>query len=114
MHPRSRRWLITIYCSSPPTAGCWWCARISRIGSYVFTRFEDSSAARVTVMRSDGVLRILGNGATVTPIPDDEIAALRIMLDKSAARCMAHPLLREGAWVRMKRGPLKDLEGLLV
>jgi transcription antitermination factor NusG len=82
--------------------------------SYVFGRFSDTNQSRQAVLRCDGAVRILGSGNTITPIPEREIETLQGMLKKAASRCLAHPLLQEGAWVRVKRGPLKDLEGLLV
>jgi len=82
--------------------------------SYVFARFSDSSDSRVAVLRCDGAARILGSQDSMTPVPQEEIEAVRRMLATATARCLAHPLLREGAWVRVKRGPLKNLEGLLV
>jgi transcription antitermination factor NusG len=81
---------------------------------YVFTRFAVDDSTRHAVLRSDGVVRILGSREAIVPVPVEEIEAVRRMLAKAASRCLAHPLLEEGAWVRMKRGPLKNLEGLLV
>ena len=66
------------------------------------------------MLRCDGVVRILGSCNSITPIPGEESEALQGVLTKAALRCQAHPLLQEGACVRVKRGPLKDLEGLLV
>jgi transcription antitermination factor NusG len=82
--------------------------------SYVFTRFVDCAEARLAVVRCDGAVRILGSHDAISPIPEVEIESLRQMLEHATSRCMAHPLLREGSCVRMKRGPLKNLEGLLV
>ena len=82
--------------------------------SYVFARFEDNSESRLAVLRCQGAARILGARDSITPVPEEEIEAVRRMLSAAAARCLAHPLLRDGAWVRVKRGPLKNLEGLLV
>ena len=82
--------------------------------SYVFARFADDSQSRLAVLRCDGATRILGSQDSITPVPETEIEAVRRMLSAAAERCLAHPLLREGAWVRVKRGPLKNLEGLLV
>ena len=81
--------------------------------SYVFADFEDTAANRLGILRSDGVVSILGTAGTPTPIPDQEIEAVRCMLSKSSGRCLAHPLFREGAWVRVKRGALRGLEGTL-
>ena len=56
---------------------------------------------------------ILGPGDKIEAIPDRQIEDLRLLLS-GGTECRAHPLLREGSWVRVKRGPLKNLEGLLV
>jgi transcription antitermination factor NusG len=81
--------------------------------SYVFARFRDSNKTRLEVLRVAGAVRILGHGESIEPIPDWEIESIRRLL-RANVRCFAHPFLREGAWVRVKRGALKDLEGLLV
>jgi transcription antitermination factor NusG len=80
---------------------------------YLFTRILDSREARVSVLSSDGVVTILGNGDKIEQVPENEIEAVRTLLDCNTSY-QAHPLRREGAWVRVKRGPLKNLEGLLV
>lgn len=80
---------------------------------YLFVRFADSSAARQAVSRIEGTVRILGFGERIEAVPDEEIEGLRMLLNSSAL-CTAHPLLQEGSWVRVKRGALKNLEGLLV
>ena len=80
---------------------------------YLFTRIVDSRDSRLSILCSDGVLTILGNGTTIEAIPENEIESVRRLLE-SNYRCQAHPLLREGAWVRVKRGPLRNLEGRLV
>jgi transcription termination/antitermination protein NusG len=81
---------------------------------YVFGRFVVDDFTRLSVLRSDGVVRILGCGSALAPVPCEEIEAVRKMLATAASRCHAHPLLQAGAWVRIKRGPLKDVEGVLV
>ena len=80
---------------------------------YVFARFVDTNRARLDVLRSSGSVRILGQAERIEPIPEMEIESIRRVL-KANVPCFAHPFLREGAWVRVKRGPLKDIEGLLV
>lgn len=80
---------------------------------YLFTRFADSSESRLAVLRTEGAVRILGQREEIEPVPNAEIEALQRLLT-SNPRCLAHPLLREGAWVRVKRGALKNLEGRLV
>ncbi len=80
---------------------------------YLFLRFGDSSKARLAIARTEGVVRILGPGDKIEAIPDRQIEDLRLLLS-GGTECRAHPLLREGSWVRVKSGPLKNLEGLLV
>lgn len=80
---------------------------------YVFVRFADTGEERLRVLKTFGVVNILGQGSRLEPIPDQEIASVQAML-ASNLRCAAHPLLREGCRVRLRRGALKGLEGLLV
>lgn len=80
---------------------------------YVFVQIVDRPESRIQVLRTNGVVRILGSGSDIESIPDIEIDSVRRLLD-SRKQCYAHPLLREGAWVRVKRGPLRDAEGRLV
>lgn len=80
---------------------------------YLFARFVDSSKLRLAVRQTEGVVSILGQGDEIESVPDAEIDALQRML-RGSSHCLAHPLLREGSWVRVKRGALKNLEGLLV
>lgn len=80
---------------------------------YVFARFQDGGSVRNSILQSHGAVRILGAGQALFPIPDSEIEAVRKMLFTSRA-CSPHPYMREGAMVRVRRGPLKDLEGILI
>lgn len=80
---------------------------------YLFANMVDCREARLDVLRSNGVVNILGRGDRIEPVPASEIEAVRQLL-KTSVRPQAHPLLQEGAWVRVKRGPLRNLEGLLV
>lgn len=80
---------------------------------YVFTRLADTPLERLRVLRTAGVVRILGQAGRIEPIPDIEIESIRKLI-LSRASFAAHPFLREGAWVRVKRGPLAGVEGYLV
>jgi transcription antitermination factor NusG len=79
---------------------------------YVFARFRDSGPARLQILQSNGAVRILGTN-NPEPVPEQEIEAIRRVVDSSLS-CYAHPLLREGSRVRVKRGVLKGIEGQLV
>jgi len=80
---------------------------------YVFVRLADSQGLRMPVLHTAGVVRILGHGSVIEAVPDEEIDAVQRLL-KSNVPCHAHPFLREGVRVRVKRGALQDLEGTLV
>jgi transcription antitermination factor NusG len=80
---------------------------------YVFARFVDAEGAHINVLRTRGAVRILGTGSYLSPVPDCEIGSVRRMLE-TGSHCFLHPFLRKGAWVRVKRGPLKNMEGLFI
>src|SRR5215471_18838566 len=67
---------------------------------YVFARFENSDATRLRVLRTHGVVRILGSNGAIEAIPDREIDSVRQVL-LSGNRCFPHPFVREGSWVRV-------------
>jgi len=87
--------------------------RIPLFAGYVFARFSDTPEERVRVLATPGVAQILGCGGRLAPVEEQELAAVRHLLQTRAA-CMPHPFLREGDLVRVKRGPLKGVEGYLV
>jgi transcription antitermination factor NusG len=80
---------------------------------YVFARFHDTAEERVRVLATTGVAGVLGASGKAEPVREEEIAAVRNLLNTRAA-CMPHPFLKQGDWVRVTRGPLQGLEGYLV
>ncbi|MBI1787492.1 MAG: UpxY family transcription antiterminator [Acidobacteria bacterium] len=80
---------------------------------YVFVRFTDAAESRRHVLRIQGVVRLLGGFGGIEPVPDEEIESIQRLLE-STQSCFAHPFLREGAWVRVRRGVLRGMEGWLV
>ncbi|HKW98502.1 MAG TPA: UpxY family transcription antiterminator [Bryobacteraceae bacterium] len=80
---------------------------------YVFARFANREEERLSVLRSNGVVRILGADGTIEAIPDTEIQSIQRLV-KSGLPFYAYPFLREGTRVRITRGVLKDMEGTLV
>lgn len=80
---------------------------------YVFVNMEDSGASRLAVLHTPGAVRILGCTGAIEPVPSAEIDAVRLLL-RAEVRVLGHPFLREGDWVRVKRGVLKGLEGILI
>ena len=80
---------------------------------YLFARLADVNAARLPILKTAGVVQILGTGGAMVPVPDLEIESIRLVLS-SGNPCWPYPMLREGKWVRIRRGPLAGVEGRLV
>ena len=78
---------------------------------YVFCRFD--ATQRLPILNTPGVFTIVGFGAEPTPIPDAEVEAIRVVL-RSGLAAEPCPFLREGQRVRIKRGSLEGLEGILL
>src|ERR1041385_3577734 len=80
---------------------------------YLFVHIPDFAEQRLQVLTSHGVVRILGSNGAIQPLPDGEIESIRKLL-ASGKPCLPHPFIREGAWVRVRKGPLAGVEGRLV
>lgn len=81
---------------------------------YLFLRQAMDKASCVEVLKSKGLVRILGAGwDRPLPIPDDQIDVVRRAAD-SGLPVLAYPYLREGQRIRILRGPLAGVEGILV
>lgn len=78
---------------------------------YLFVRIDRPK--RVTVLQVPGVLSIIGGmGNQFNPLPELEIKALRNGLDP--LRAEPHPLLLTGQRVRICKGALAGIEGIVV
>jgi transcription antitermination factor NusG len=80
---------------------------------YVFAHFRETGKARLEILRTNGVVRILGVSSAIEPIPHEEIESIRQLL-LSGKQCYPYPFAQEGAWIRIRRGPLTGVEGRLV
>ena len=78
---------------------------------YVFCRF--GSADRFAVLSTPGVTAILGAGAIYAPIPDDEIAAIRKVVN-SRVRARPWPYIAPGQMVSIESGPLAGIRGTVL
>jgi transcription antitermination factor NusG len=78
---------------------------------YVFGRF--AFCERVPVLRTPGVVSVVGFGNQHTPIPDEELNAVQ-RLTASGLAAQPWPFLKLGQTVRIERGPLRGVEGLLL
>jgi transcriptional antiterminator NusG len=78
---------------------------------YVFCRFNPND--RLPVLTVPGVVDLVGFGRVPAPIPEDEIQRVRRMVD-SGLLVTPYPFLNVGQAVLIERGPLTNLEGILV
>lgn len=80
---------------------------------YTFAKFVSNRADRLRVLRVDGVLGLVGSGNEGTPIPDEQIDAVRMLLS-GGCECSVYPFLKIGQRVRIRSGSLNGLEGILL
>ncbi|MHC4755710.1 MAG: UpxY family transcription antiterminator [Planctomycetota bacterium] len=79
--------------------------------NYVFARFDQDN--KLDVVSAKGVVQIVGTTNGPSPIPDAQIEAVQIMVE-SQLKKDPYPYLVKGLPVRVKRGPLKGREGVLL
>jgi transcription antitermination factor NusG len=77
---------------------------------YMFVRL--ALAARLRVLEVPGVVRLIGFNGQPVPLPESEIETLRRGV-LSASRVEPHPYMTVGSRVRIVRGPLQGVEGIL-
>lgn len=99
LYESSRRWKDRIKVLSLPLFPC-----------YVFVRGE--LARRLQIVTTPGIHTILSNGGEVAIIPESEIQAIRSVVE-SPCRVEPHPFLKIGERVRVTRGTLQGVEGIL-
>jgi len=78
---------------------------------YVFARI--CLADRIQILSVPGVVNFVGPQGRPASIPEEELAALRLCLDRQV-RMEPHPFLVVGHRVRIRQGLLADMEGVLV
>ena len=81
---------------------------------YLFLRHCLDKASCADVLKTRGLVRILGaRWDRLSSIPDDEIEVVR-KIAAAEMLVLPHPFLREGQRVRILRGPLAGVEGIFV
>jgi len=78
---------------------------------YVFVKILPNHRQRLQVLRVNGVLSFVGIHGGI-PIPDEQINAVRILLEQELPLC-SHPFLKIGQRVRVRSGALRGMEGIL-
>ncbi len=79
---------------------------------YVFTWLVPASSNRIALLRTNGVVGLVGMRGCGTPIPESEIFFIRQLLE-SRFPFAPHPFLNVGQRVRVRGGSLDGLEGIL-
>jgi len=94
-----------------------WSDRIKEIDAplfpgYVFCRFDPDTHCTVPVVTTPGVLKILGFGGRPEPLDETEIESVRLAAQHgfSPRPCQ---YLSTGSRIRIARGPLSGIEGIL-
>jgi transcription antitermination factor NusG len=80
---------------------------------YAFIRAANYTQTAATVVRTGGVVTIVGAGARGTAIPDEQIAAIQTVLAQQFP-CTTQPFLKIGQRVRVRGGALDGLQGILL
>ena len=80
---------------------------------YLFVHENLTHHIWLEILKTPGVVKILGNEEGPMPIPEIQIESIRTILNGKAA-VSPFPYLKEGQRVRVVDGPLKDCEGFLV
>jgi len=80
---------------------------------YLFARLAPTDEDRSRVLRLDGVFQFVGARGGGTPIPDEQIDAVRILVQEHIP-VHSYPFLRIGQRVRIRSGALNGVEGILV
>jgi len=82
--------------------------------SYLFLQHPMDKETYVAVSRAKGLVRVLGERwDRLAEIPHAEMQAIQ-RIDAACCRVLPYPYLKEGQRVRIARGPLMGVEGLLV
>lgn len=86
-------------------------SQVALFKGYVFCHLDVTE--RLPVLTIPGVVEFVGVGKTPEAIEDAEIEALQTIM-RNGLPAAPWPFLEAGQKVRIERGPLKDVEGLLI
>jgi transcription antitermination factor NusG len=79
---------------------------------YLFVKLAPSNEERMRVLQVDSVLRFVGIRGMGISIPDEQIDAVRVLVDEQLPFC-SHPFLKIGQRVRIRGGAMDGVEGIL-
>jgi transcription antitermination factor NusG len=79
---------------------------------YVFAKLLPTPEGRLAALRTDGVYSLVGTAGKGTPIPDEQIDAVRRVVEERLP-WQSHTFLKIGQRVRIRSGALDGVEGIL-
>ena len=77
---------------------------------YIFCRFNPE--IRLAILITPGVVRIVGTGGKLLPIPLTEMEAL-LQVSQSPCQAVPHPFCTVGAKIHIQKGPLAGLDAVV-
>ena len=80
---------------------------------YLFVKLMPGNEERQRVLRTDSVLGLVGAQGVGTPIPNNQIDAVRTLVTEQLP-CHPHPFLKTGQRVRIRGGALDGVEGIFL
>jgi transcriptional antiterminator NusG len=80
---------------------------------YVFVQIPNSPESRLGVLKTSGVVQVVGSRHGAASISDQEISNVQTVLAQKLG-CSPHPFLQLGQRVRIRGGALDGVEGVLV
>lgn len=81
---------------------------------YAFVHINPSPVDRIKVLQTHGVVSFVGAQGYPTPIPEEQIEAVRKLVSNEIPFTKHHFLLKVGQRVRVRGGALDGVEGILV
>jgi len=80
---------------------------------YAFVHITQRAEERLKVLRTPGVLGLVGSERQGTPIPDQQIENIQKAI-RGKLPCAVHPFISAGQRVRIRGGSLDGVEGILM
>ena len=80
---------------------------------YLFIQSDLEPASYLNIIRLRGVVRVLGNKRSFTPVSLETLESIRSMID-SGRPYYRHPFLKRGTNVRIIEGPLAGISGIIL
>jgi transcription antitermination factor NusG len=111
LHGKGYEWFLPTYLSRRR-----WSDRVKELDlplfpGYLFCRFNPEE--RLPILKTPGLISIVGTAKTPTPVEASEIVALRALVNSDLPR-QPWPFLKVGQRVRIECGALAGLEGILL